>query len=220
MNDGGWEATALTLAIPVAAIVLAGIVGAALSFFASRTFATAEPFLAGGNGSASRRGAWHALSTVTRFALVLLRAIPEYIWTFLLVGMFGITALPAVLALAIHNAGILGKLDAETLENLRPAPLKALRGVGASRTQIALFAAFPAALSRYLLYFFYRWETCVREATVLGMLGILSLGYVIGDARVRFQYDRLLFFALVGCALVLLGDLVSLVVRHLVRRAR
>ena len=70
-----------------------------------------------------------------------------------------------------------------------------------------------------LLYLFYRWETCVREATVLGLLNIPSLGLLIEDSKSRMRQDDLLFYVLVAAALVLVGDLVSSWLRHLVRRA-
>ncbi len=127
---------------------------------------------------------------------------------------------PLVLALAMHNGGILLRLGSEVVDNRPTRAAEVAVAQGGTRRSVFLGSQFPESFNRFLLLLFYRWETCVREATVLGMLGILSLGYVINDARVRLQYDRLLFFALVGCALVLLGDLVSLVVRHLVRRAR
>ena len=60
-----------------------------------------------------------------------------------------------------------------------PEPLRALRGMGAGRRQIVLTALWPISLGRLLLYFFYRWETCVREATVLGMLGV-AVGIPVG----------------------------------------
>ena len=72
---------------------------------------------------------------------------------------------------------------------------------------------------RFLLYFFYRWETCVREATVLGMLGVLSLGSLIRDARASNFYDEMVFYVLLGSCLVMIGDFASAVSRALLRRA-
>lgn len=216
----GAETVAITLAISVAAIVLAGLGGLVAAFPAARTFATPEPFLPGSDRSGGlARKAWTALLVATRGVLVFMRSVPEYVWAYLLIGMLGISAWPAVLALAIHNTGILGKLDAETVENLSPRSLAALRGAGATRRQVAAVGALPAALSRFLLYFFYRWETCVREATVLGMLGIVSLGYALNEARIRDRYDDMLFYVLLGAVLVLAGDLVSALARRIVRRA-
>ena len=220
LDDRGYRAALSTLAISLVAIVLAALAGLLLALPAARNFATAEPFApAGRPPSTARAWFWRSVVALTRFLLTLLRALPEYIWAFLLIAMLGPTAWPAVLALAVHNAGILGRLDAETVENVDTRSLVALRGLGARRSQIAAVALFPAVLPRLLLYFFYRWETCVREATVLGMLGVVSLGYWIEDARTRGQHDNLVFLILLGAVIVLVGDLVSAVARRMVRSA-
>ena len=91
---------------------------------------------------------------------------------------------------------------------------------GAPRRSLAVLVAMPLALPRFLLYFFYRFETCVREATVLGMLGIASLGHEVVEARARHYYDELLLLVGFGVVIVLLGDLASYVARAQVRRAR
>ncbi|MHC4548298.1 MAG: PhnE/PtxC family ABC transporter permease [Planctomycetota bacterium] len=216
----GGEAVLSTVALSVAAICLAGLAAALLCLAAARNVASAEPFLpASRPPGAARRLLWRAVVVVTRVFFTFVRAIPEYIWAFLLLTMLGLGAWPAVLALAIHNAGILGKLDAEVVENLEPSPLRALRGLGASRLQVASAAIFPAALGRFLLYFFYRWETCVREATVLGLLGFVSLGWYIQQARAGVRYDEMVLFVLLGAAIILVGDLTSALARALVRRA-
>jgi len=221
-REHGAEALVATLSIAVLAISLAGLGALLLAPFAARTLATVHPFeqaCLAQQGHAGRRRAWQALNALVRAGLIFLRAIPEYVWAFLLLAMLGPSAWPAVLALAIHNAGILGKLGAETIENLERKPLAALTGLGARRAQLWFAAVLPLSLSRFLLYFFYRFETCVREATVLGMLGVVSLGYWIQDARAKLFYDEMLFFVTLGAAIVLLGDLVSTVARALLRRA-
>ena len=221
MRAKGWTAAGKTFAISMAAILLAAIAALVLCLPAARTFSTPEPFLPGaGRPRRALRLLWGAVRVGTRAFLVFLRSIPEYVWAFLLFGILGANAWPAVLALAIHNAGILGKLDAEVVENLSPAPLRALRGLGARRSQLAVVGVYPAALPRFLLYFFYRWETCVREATVLGMLGIVSLGYyIMFDARPRWHVDEMVLLILLGSGIVLVGDLVSAVARAAIRRS-
>ena len=220
LSQRGLEAAITTLAIAVAAICLATLVASGLSLLAARNLTTPEAFLQDPVPPTRwARGAGLGVVYATRALLVFLRSIPEYIWAFLLIAVIGPSAWPAVLALAIHNAGILGKLGGEVVENLEARPLSALRGLGATRSQIVLSAIYPMALSRLLLFFFYRWETCVREATVLGMLGIVSLGYWIQDARARTQYDTMIFLVALGVALVLIGDFVSAVARRLVRNA-
>lgn len=51
------------------------------------------------------------------------------------------------------------------------------------------------------------------------MLGIVSLGYFIQDARVRQQYDIVLALILLGVVIVLLGDVVSAAGRSAVRKS-
>jgi len=216
----GAAAAWATLAISVAAIVLAGVGSLLLCLPAARSVASAEPFLpASRPPRRAMRASWWLLVYATRSFFIFLRAIPELVWAYLLIAIIGPSAWPAVLALGLHNLGILGKLNAEVVENLEPATLSALRGLGATRGQIAAAGIFPAVLNRFLLYFFYRWESCVREATVLGLLGIVSLGYWIQDARARNQYDTMFFLVLLGAALVLAGDLISTLARRWVRRA-
>lgn len=215
-----------TLSIAVLAISLAALGALLLAPLAARNFDAASPFetTAKPDGELPpserrRQRSFRALVALVRAFLVFLRAIPEYVWAFLLLAMLGPSAWPAVLALAIHNAGILGKLGAETIENLESPPLRSLAWLGARRGQIGLAAVVPLGLTRFLLYFFYRFETCVREATVLGLLGVVSLGYWIQEARARHWYDEMLFFVALGAGIVLLGDLVSALARAYLRKA-
>jgi len=220
LSERGWTATGTTLAMSVAAIVLAALGALFFSFTAARSLASPEPYLpAARSPGRLRRWLWSVLVRGSRLVLIFSRSIPEYVWAFVFLAILGPTAWPVVLALALHNLGILGKLGAEVVENLESKPLAELRGLGATRLEISIAGIFPIALPRWLLYFFYRWETCVREATVLGMLGIVSLGYWIVDARARNHYDEMFFFVLLGAGIVLVGDLVSLLARELIRRA-
>lgn len=213
-------ATLSTLAISVAAILLAGLLGGLVAPWAARTFACPEPYLTGPRDPARRRRvAWSLVVVAARAVLTLLRSIPEYVWAFLLLALYGPGAWPLVLALALHNAGILGKLGGDVVENLPPARLAGLRGLGATRAQLGLAGVFPLVINRFLLFLCYRWETCVREATVLGMLGGVSLGYWVQDARARHHHDELVLVLLLGAMLVILGDLVSYLLRDVVRRA-
>ena len=220
LSDRGFTAAAATLAISMLAIVLAGAGAALLCLPAARNFASPDPFTPSLRPpTVARRALWKSLIVASRALLVFARAVPEYIWAFLLLILFGPSAWPAVLALAIHNAGILGKLGSEVIEDLDRTPLAALRASGASRAQIAVTGIIPLVFNRTLLFFFYRWETCVRDATILGLLGIVSLGYWIQDARARNHYDEMFLLILVGAALVIISDVLSAIARESVRRS-
>lgn len=213
-------ATLTTLWLSIAAIVLAGAGAAVLSGLAARNLASPQPFITSARPiPRSRKLLWGAVVWITRGFLIIARAIPEYIWAFLLLKLFGLGAWPAVLALALHNLGILGRLGSETIENQPQQTPAALRGLGASRTKIYLNDLVPNSFPRWLVYFFYRWETCVREAAILGMLGVTSLGYYIfNEARPRDFYDVMIYFTLLGAALVFCADLLSAIIRWRLRK--
>lgn len=210
----GRDGVLATFWISWLAMTLAGIYALLLAPLCTRTLMARDPYLQEERG----RG-WRLTTVILRFFNVLLRAVPEYIWAFLILAVIGPSAWPAVLALAIHNAGIVARLGADITENLGPRPGQAMRQLGASRGQTALAFLFPQAFGRFLLFWFYRYETCVREATVLGMLGVVSLGYWIQDANARDRYDEMLVLIGLGAVLVLAVDGLSWLARGWVRRA-
>ena len=63
------------------------------------------------------------------------------------------------------------------------------------------------------------WETCVREATVLGLLGFTGLGYFILQAQAAIRWDEMVLWTLLGSMLILAGDLVSALARSAIRHA-
>jgi len=215
----GAESTLATFLISVVAIAFAALIAVVLAPLVARNVSTTEPF---GDGACHaptwQCWGWGAVRRCARSLAILFRAVPEYVLAFLLLAVLGPgTAWPAVIALAIHNGGILGRLGGEVIENLEPAPLQALTGLGARRRQVLAFGVFPISLGRNLLYFFYRFETCVREATVLGMLGVVSLGYWIQDARAKQFYDEMLLLVIFGVLLVVVADLISALARAFLR---
>ena len=101
LAGGGADAVARTLAISVLAIVLAQLLGLGLALPAARNLTTGRPLFAGPERVTGwRRWGFRSLVAVSRATQMLLRAVPEYIWAFLLIGMLGISAWPAVLVAA------------------------------------------------------------------------------------------------------------------------
>ncbi len=218
------HAAGATLALAVLASVLAAAVGLALAPWTARTISAAqEPFESGGRRDIRRGGAAarirSAAGSIARLICVLMRAIPEYILAFLLGATLPSPAWAAALALVIHNGGILGRLFGETFENLDQRPARAWYAAGSPRLTTAIGAQFPAAMPRLLTYFFTRFESCVRESTILGMLGFVSLGHWIVQERAAGHYDEMLLLVMMGAFIVIIGDFVSWIARTIVRRA-
>ena len=204
LSELGWPALSSTLPIASYAIFLAGVLGLVAALLGS------GPRADGDCGGVLRKTVRHFV----RIASVLARAIPEYVLAFCLLGLLGGGAWPAILALALHNAGILGRLGAEAVEDLEGRPLRGLRSTGASEPQIHLIGTLPAVLGRFLLYYFYRFEMALRESTVLGLLGIVSLGYFVEEARAHQRYDQVVALMVLAMGLILGADLVSVRARR------
>ncbi|MCH2112317.1 MAG: hypothetical protein MK213_05610, partial [Planctomycetes bacterium] len=137
-NSKGGEAVGTTFWLSVLAMLLAGVFGWLTAPLGASNLMTREPMHGPSRGSSLNP--WSLCAQATRLLQVLLRAIPEYVWAFFLLAVLGPGAWPAILALAIHNAGILGRLGSDTFENLSPRPLQSLFQLGASRSQVAVSA--------------------------------------------------------------------------------
>ncbi|MEL6715011.1 MAG: ABC transporter permease subunit, partial [Planctomycetota bacterium] len=150
---------------------LAALLSTLLLAVSATALASAGALLLAPLAARRRAGEPQRFARAFRWLCVLLRATPEYVLAFLLGAVFQSPAWAAVLALAVHNAGVLGRLFGETLENLDPRAARAYRGLGAAASSRYVAAELPQAAPRLFTYVFYRFETCVRESTALGMLG-------------------------------------------------
>jgi phosphonate transport system permease protein len=179
-----------TVAMSVLAITLAGLGGLVFSFLAAQNV-----WLPGGllrsAGEAKRWGSGHGVVLASRLILLGARAIPAPIFALvILYGLFpGI--LPGALALGIHNFGILGRLMAEVNENLPDGPVRALRSLGASGGALIFYGILPSNLTRFLAYILYRWEVCLRETVIVGLVGAGGLGRLMTEQLSSFDYSGL-----------------------------
>ncbi|MCX9156739.1 phosphonate ABC transporter, permease protein PhnE [Niveibacterium sp. 24ML] len=155
--------------------------------------------------AAGRCGA--VLKAITRFALNLLRAVPELVWATITVLAVGLGPFAGALALALHTCGVLGRLYAEALENAPPAGEAALRTSGAPRSLAFLYGALPQVAPQWLAYTLYRWEINIRMAAVMGFVGAGGLGQAL-------YYELSLFRLGNACAIILAMLLLALLVDH------
>jgi phosphonate transport system permease protein len=147
--------------------------------------------------------------------LEFLRAIPEVVWGLLLMGVAGLGPKIGILALGLHSAGSLGKLFAESLENVPPEPVLAMTATGGSRIAIATFAHLPLAFSPMIVHSLFRLEWNMRAATVVGMISAGGIGQALFDAQQLFHYREMVWYLVVTWVLVMLTDLINTRVRAL-----
>ena len=135
---------------------------------------------------AAGRFGW-PLQACARLLLNALRAIPELVWAALTVLAAGLGPNAGTLALALHTAGVLGRLFAEALENAPPEPAAAIRLQGGSQVAAFCFGTLPNLWPQLLAYSLYRWENNIRMASVLGFVGAGGLGQMLYVSLSLFQ---------------------------------
>jgi phosphonate transport system permease protein len=202
-----------TLAMSVLAIALAGLLGFALSYLAARNLLLpAHEHL-----SPISRVLRHTVLALTRFVLLIWRAVPAPIWALMALFVFFPGILPGALALALHNGGILGRLMAETIENADERPMRALRAQGASAAQAVLYALVPLTAPQSLAYTLYRWEVCLRETVIVGLVGAGGLGRLLQEQLSSFDYRGVLASLIALLVLTFIVDVISALARRAVR---
>ena len=199
-----------TLAMSVLAIGIAGVGALVLLMPGARSVSDGTL-----GGAPSRTG--KAVYAAARVFYALTRAIPELVWAMLIVFFLSPGIIPGALALGIHNLGIVGRLTSEVVENLDPAPARALRAAGASSPKVLLYGVFPQALPMFLTFLMYRWEVVIRTTVVVGFLNAGGLGREFRLRMSWFHYDDVGLLLVWYLLLVIAVDVLSAQLRRRVR---
>jgi phosphonate transport system permease protein len=179
-----------TLAISAIGTLLAALAGAGLSLLA-----------AGRLGALAR--------ALARLLLNALRSVPELVWAALMVLAAGLGPFAGTLAIALHTAGVLGRLFAEALENAPAEPAQALRDAGSGTVAAFFYGTLPGVLPQWVAYSLYRWENNIRMAAVLGFVGAGGLGQLLYVTLSLFQQSRAMTVILAMLVMVILVDALS-----------
>ena len=131
------------------------------------------------------------LYLAARGVIAVTRAVPDVVWALLFVTAVGLGPFPGVLALSVHSIGMLGRLFAETIEDIDMGPIEALSITGANPVQIVTHAIFPGLLPSLVGISLYRLDENVRSSLVLGFVGAGGIGFLILTAMNLFQYRQL-----------------------------
>jgi phosphonate transport system permease protein len=146
-----------------------------------------------------------------RFALVTVRSTPEFMLAYVLLQLLGPSMLPAVIALSVHNGGIVGYLmgrHADALEYRPDAP----KGLN-----LYAYETVPRLYGQFLAYVLYRWEIILRESAIFGILGVATLGYYVDAAISEIRIDVAIVLIVATALLSMTVDALS---RGLRRRLR
>lgn len=142
-----------------------------------------------------------------------LRGVDTLIWALMFVNAVGLGPFAGVMAIAVSDAGTLGKLFAEAMENVDRHPIEGVRAAGGSRLQVIRFAMLPQAFPVLLSHVLYYLESNTRSATILGVVGAGGIGFQLAE-RIRLNnWDEVAFIILMILAVVTAIDACSKAIR-------
>jgi phosphonate transport system permease protein len=144
------------------------------------------------------------------------RAINELVFAVLFVVAVGLGPFAGVMALFVHNTGIIAKLFSEAVESIDPRPVEGIRSTGATRLQEIVYGVVPQVAPLWISFSLYRFETNVRSATVLGIVGAGGIGQVLFESIRGFYYAETAAIILIVIATVSIVDIISQQLRKLV----
>lgn len=142
------------------------------------------------------------------------RAINEMVFAMLFIVAVGLGPFAGVLALWVHTTGILAKLFSEAVEAIDPQPVEGIRATGASALEEIVYGVVPQVLPLWISYSLYRFESNVRSASVVGMVGAGGIGVVLWEIIRGFQYAETCAVMIIIVASVIVIDMVSARVRQ------
>ena len=143
------------------------------------------------------------------------RAINEMVFAMLFVVAVGLGPFAGVLALFVHTTGILAKLFSEAVEAIDPQPVEGIRASGATALEEIVFGVIPQVLPLWISYSLYRFESNIRSATVVGMVGAGGIGVVLWEIIRGFSYAETCAVMIIIVVTVSLVDLFSAQIRKL-----
>lgn len=144
-----------------------------------------------------------------------LRAINEMVFAMLFVVAVGLGPFAGVLALFVHTTGILAKLFSEAVEAIDPRPIEGIRATGANVLEEIVFGVIPQVLPLWISYSLYRFESNVRSATVVGMVGAGGIGVVLWEIIRGFYFAETCAVMIIIVVTVSVLDITSARLRKL-----
>ena len=188
LPEGGWRvltgAALDTVAMAVIAMVVAVVITLAVGPWATRPRADRRGVKGRLGAAWVRRAVWWT----TRLLLLILRSIPPTVWAIVALLALFPGVLPGALALGLYTGGILARLVAEAWETMDLGPRDSLLGAGVPRAVAAVATMAPPSANHLITYTLYRFEICVRDTAVVGVVGAAGLGVLLGDRLASFDF--------------------------------
>ncbi|WP_101760440.1 ABC transporter permease [Oceanicoccus sp. KOV_DT_Chl] len=138
--------------------------------------------------------------TIIRISCTFIRSVHELFWGLVFIQLFGIHPLTGFLAIAIPYSGIFAKVFAEIREEHQSLCQLPPHSDSVSRF---FYGHWPQLVPHFASYIRYRMECGLRSSTILGFIGLPTLGFHLETAFMQGMYSQtagllLLFYGLIA----------------------
>ena len=155
---------------------------------------------------------------VFRVVLVFFRGVPELVLAIFLIMITGLGNQAGVVALAFGGIGLLGKLVADSFEEVPRGVERAVTASGATRPQRFFASTWPMGFPSLISGSLYLVDTNVRAATILGLVGGGGVGFYLTQAStVQSLHGQVTTLVLMVFVTVLAVEAVATWLRHVFR---
>ena len=113
---------------------------------------------------------------IGKFICNVLRAFPELVYAIIFVKVVGPGPFAGVMAIGVHQIGMLGKLFTEEMEAMDERLTEEMQAVGANFWQTMFFVRVPYLMPIYSSFALNHFEIAVRSAATLGLVGAGGIG--------------------------------------------
>ncbi|MBI3382061.1 MAG: ABC transporter permease subunit [Aquabacterium sp.] len=147
-----------------------------------------------------------ALKWASRAILQGTRVVPELTLALVFVVWVGGGPLAGIMAIAVHNIGVMGRLFADVFEEVEAGPPAVLQAQGAGTLATFLFGVLPQVKARLAAFTLYRFEVNVRATAMVGFVGAGGIGNALNTAISLFHMRDLTLLLLTMLTLVAVVD--------------
>lgn len=157
------------------------------------------------------------LSKLGKFLCNLLRAFPELVFAIIFVKVVGPGPFAGVMAIGVHQIGMLGKLFTEELEGMDESLIEEVEAIGANFWQTLFFVRIPSLMPIYSSLALNHFEIAVRSAATLGLVGAGGIGAPLIFAIQTRNWSKVSIILLGVVVTVFLLDLITGIIRKKLR---
>jgi phosphonate transport system permease protein len=146
---------------------------------------------------------------VIRRGLDTIRGIDALIWALVFVGVVGLGPFAGILAIAVSDTGALGKLFSEAIESAEERARESVLASGGTSLLAVRFGLLPQVLPIIAGQILYYFESNVRSATIIGIVGAGGIGLQLSEQIRTYDFDQVAFAVIMILITVAIIDAIS-----------